>query len=305
MHMHDMEEYDYNTLKEVGKVSYEALQYSKEVVKEGRKILEIAEEIENFIKKKGFEMAFPVNLSINENAAHYTPTADDPYVLSGKETIKVDVGARKDSYLGDCALTIDLSQKYSRLVEASEEALANAISVVKAGRPVNEIGREIEKTAAANGFKPIRNLGGHGIDKMDLHASIFIPNFDNGDTTALEEGQVIAIEPFLTDGIGLVGDGEHLQIFQKTRDATPRSNELRVISDFIDENYMTYPFAMRWIQKKFKDLGEFKVRRTLNELASMSAIESFPVLVEKKNGMVAQAEKEMIVQKDGCEIVTT
>jgi methionyl aminopeptidase len=166
MHMHDMEDYDYNTLKEVGKVSYEALQYSKTVVKEGRKLIEIAEEIENFIKKKGFEMAFPVNLSINENAAHYTPTADDSYVLSGKETIKVDVGARKDAYLGDCAITIDLSQHYSKLVEATEEALSNAISLVRAGRPVNEIGKVIEKTAEAKGFKPIRNLGGHGIERL-------------------------------------------------------------------------------------------------------------------------------------------
>lgn len=296
--------YDYEMLKEVGKISNEALQHSRKIVKEGRKILEIAEELERFIKERGFEMAFPVNISINENAAHYTPTIDDPYVLSGTEVVKIDLGARKDAYLGDCAITIDLSQEYGKMVEASELALENAISLVKAGRPVNEIGREIEKAASASGLKPIRNLGGHGIDKKDLHASIFIPNFDNGDTTALEEGQVIAIEPFLTDGMGMVGDGEHLQIFQKTREAVPRSNELRVVSEFIDRNYVTYPFALRWLQKEFKELGEFKIRRALNELASLGAIEPFPVLVERKKGMVAQAEKEMIVQKGDCEIVT-
>ncbi len=302
MHTH-MEDYDYDAIREVGKVSYEALQYSRKVVKEGRRILEIAEEIEKFIKDRGFEMAFPANISINENAAHYTPTADDPYVLEGDETIKIDIGARKDSYLGDCALTIDLSEEYSKLVEASEEALESAISMVKAGRPVNEIGREIAKVAESRGFRPIRNLGGHGVDKMDLHASVFIPNFDNGDTTKLEEGQVIAIEPFLTDGEGLVGDGEHLQIFQKTRDAIPRSNDLRSISEFIDERYRTYPFALRWLQKDL-GAGEFKIRRTLNELAGMDAIEAFPVLVEKKKGMVAQSEAEMIVQKEGCDILT-
>jgi methionyl aminopeptidase len=84
----------------------------------------------------------------------------------------------------------------------------------------------------------------------------------------------------------------------------PRSNELRIISEFIDKKYITYPFAMRWLQSEFKSLGEFKIRRTLNELSSLDAIEAFPVLVEKKKGMVAQSEKEMIVQKDGCEVVT-
>lgn len=299
-----MEEYNYDTIREVGKVSFEALQHSKKTVKEGRKILDIAEELENFIKEKGFSLAFPVNISINQNAAHYTPTMDDAYVLSGKEVIKIDLGARKDSYLGDCALTIDLSQNYSKMVEASEEALLNAISLVKTGREVNEIGREIAKTVEAKGFKPIRNLGGHGISRSDLHADIFIPNFDNGDTTKLEEGQVIAIEPFVTDGIGLVGDGEHLQIFQKTKEAQLRSQESRRISEFIDKSYSAYPFAIRWLQREFKELGEFKIRRALNELAGQEAIESFPVLVEKKNGTVAQSEKEMIVQKDSCEIIT-
>ncbi len=299
------EEYDYDVLREVGKASHEALMHSRAIVKEGRSILEIAQELEGFMEKKGFFPAFPVNISINENAAHYTPSAADPYVLLGSEVVKVDLGARREGYLGDCAITIDLSQEYNKLIEAAETALENAISLVKAGRPVNQIGREIERSVrAAGAFKPIANLGGHGIDKTDLHADIFIPNFDNGDTTQLKEGQVIAIEPFATDGFGLVRDGEHLQIFQKTRDATPRSNELRQISEFIDEKYSTYPFALRWLDTQFGALGEFKIRRAIGELAGLGALESFPVLIERKSGIVAQAEKEMIVQKGGCEIIT-
>ena len=55
--------------------------------------------------------------------------------------------------------------------------------MVKAGRTVNEIGREIEKVAKSYEFNPIKNLGGHGIEQDELHASIFIPNYDNGDAT--------------------------------------------------------------------------------------------------------------------------
>ena len=297
------DEYDYNTLREVGRVSAEALDYSRKVVKEGARFLEIAEGIEEFIRSRGMELAFPVNISVDSNAAHYTPEPDDKAALSGSETVKIDLGARKGEYLGDCAITIDLSGENAKLVEAADQALENAISIVKAGRAVNEIGREIANTASSKGFNTIRNLGGHGISRLDLHADIFIPNFDNGDTTVLEEDQVIAIEPFLTDGEGFVIEGEHLQIFQKTKEATTRSNDLRPISDFISNNYMTYPFALRWL-KKGPVNDEFRIRRALNELARQDAIEGFPVLVERKKGMVAQSEKEMIVQKEGCEIVT-
>ena len=300
-----MEEgYDYNKIKEVGKISYEALQHSRKIVKEGKSVLGIAEELENLIAEKGFEMAFPVNVSINENAAHYTPTSNDPYILKGNEIVKIDIGARKGTYLGDCALTIDLSQKYSKLVEATEKALEAAISMVKAGRKVREIGKEIERIAEGAGFKPIRNLGGHGISQEDLHADVFVPNFDNGDETELEEGQVIAIEPFLTDGEGLVSEGEFVEIFQKNSDPQLRSNESREISEIISRKYLTFPFALRWLNKELKNFGEFKIKRTLNDLVAADSLELFPVLVEKKKGMVAQAEKEVIVQKDSCEVIT-
>ncbi len=298
------EEYDYAKLKDAGKAAYEALEYSRKVVKPGMTLLEIADILEKRIIEKGFELAFPVNLSVNENAAHYTPHASDATRVAEKDIIKVDLGARKDEYLSDCAITIGLGESTSKMIEASEEALENAISLVRAGRQVNEIGREIGKVAEKHGFRPIRNLGGHGVGRDDLHSGVFIPNFDNGDTTMLEEGEVIAIEPFITDGEGMVRDGELLQIFQKTMDATPRQNDLRAVSEFIDSRYRTYPFALRWLQKEFPRIGEFGIRRTLNELATRGALESFPVLVERKGGMVAQSEKEVIVEKEGCYIVT-
>lgn len=300
----DLEGYDYGKLKEVGKISYEALQYSKTIVREGASLLDVAERVEKFVKEKGFGMAFPVNLSINHLAAHYTPEADDKRVFAGNDLIKIDVGARRDFYLGDCALTIDLSNSHSRLVDASEEALSAAISVVKAGREVREIGREIEKAAKAKGATPIRNLGGHGIEETELHSGIFIPNYDNGDNTRLEEGQVIAIEPFMTDGSGLVQDGDITEIFQKSTDATPRSREAREAASLIGKEYKTYPFASRWLHNELAGLGDFKVRKALSELTYIGAIKPYPILVERKKGMVAQAEKEMIVEKDSCTVVT-
>lgn len=295
-------DYDYEGLKEVGTVSFEALQYAKGLVKVGASLLDVSEKIEAFIKGKGMQFAFPVNLSVNERAAHYAPLIDDKTVFTENDVVKVDLGARKDDALGDCALTVDLSGKQDALVETTEEALEAALSTVRAGRQIKDIGKEVERIAKAKGFNPIRNLGGHAIEEGELHASIFIPNYDNGDTAELEEGQVVAIEVFLTTGAGYVTDSDMLQIFQKTSDAAARSEDTRKIASFIDKNYGTYPFALRWLSKEFG--SEFKIRRALNELSSLGALEPFPVLVEKTGGTVAQAEREVVVEKGSYDMMT-
>ena len=299
-----MEEKDLTKLKQAGKASAEALAHAKSIIKPGKSILEAAEEIEQFITSKGFKLSFPVNLSINEQAAHFTPEVDDKSVFSDKDLIKVDLGARHESLLTDSAITIDLSGNNSKLVEASEEALSNAISIVKAGRQLRDIGKEIEGVAAKHGLKPIHNLGGHGISEADLHADIFIPNFDNGDNTELEEGQIVAIEPFMTDGKGHVDESSFTAIFQKTSECMVRSQEARTVSAFIDEHFASYPFTARWLSRELKDMGDFKIRRGLAEILNAGALEPFPGLIEKGRGMVAQAEHTLIVQKDGCEIIT-
>jgi methionyl aminopeptidase len=298
----DEMDYDYEGLKEVGKASFEALQYAKGLVKVGAGLLDVSEKIEGFIKNRGMQFAFPVNISINERAAHYTPPADDKTIFTENDVVKVDLGARRKDALGDCALTVDLSGSHAELVETAEDALEAALSTVRAGRRLNDIGKEVERLAKAKNLNPIRNLGGHGIEEGELHASIFIPNYDNGDTTELEEGQVVAIEVFLTTGAGYVTDSDTLQIFQKTGEAAARSEDTRRIASFIDQNYGTYPFALRWLAEEFD--SEFKIRRALNELSSLGVLEQFPGLVEKSGGTVAQAEKEVIVEKDSCAVVT-
>ena len=295
-------EYDYEKLKAAGRVSKDALSYARTVVKPGSSLIDAAEQIEKFIADKGCKQAFPVNLSTNTEAAHYTPEFGDARVIGEKDVIKVDLGARKDTYLTDCATTVCLDSEYFKLAEASEKALENAISMVKAGRKVTEIGGEIEKTAKQAGFKVIRNLGGHGISQEDLHANVFIPNFTNGDNTELEEGSVIAIEPFLTTGSGYVTDGDALQIFQLASNNMPRSTDARQAQGIIEREFSTYPFAMRWMINQMGQ--EFRARKALAELITIGNLDTFPVLVEKGNGMVAQSEKTLIVTKDSCEIVT-
>lgn len=296
----DYENYDYEKLKEVGRVTHDALEYGRSKIKSGARLYDVAEEIEKYISERGFSFAFPTNISINDEAAHYTPMQNDLKVFGDNDIVKLDLGARKDEYLGDSAITIDLSEEHGELVECSKEAVEEAVSIVKAGISMGEIGRAVEAIIKKHGFNPIKNLGGHGITRNELHANIFIPSFDNGDLTRLEEGEVIAVEVFVTPGEGFVKDGDYVQIFQKFA-GMPRLASSRDVASFIDKNYKTYPFAMRWLDKNF---DEFKVKSALNELSRMEILESFPVLVERSKGIVAQTEYEMIVEKDSCNVIT-
>jgi len=64
------------TIKELGAVSVEAMKHASQLVKPGAKLLDVANSAEKFVKDKGYGTAFPINLSVNAQAAHYTPTLD-------------------------------------------------------------------------------------------------------------------------------------------------------------------------------------------------------------------------------------
>ena len=99
----------------------------------GKTVYEICEEIEGEIKKKGAKCAFPVNTSINEIAAHYTAEPNDPIVIKDTDLVKIDLGAQINGYIADTAVTVCYDPQFDGLVRAAEEALGNAMSMIKAG----------------------------------------------------------------------------------------------------------------------------------------------------------------------------
>ncbi len=291
---------DRKVIEEVDKVSYSALMYAKGVVKNGAKLIEVAKSIENFIKEKGYGFAFPVNISLDTEAAHDTPEIDDERRFDGN-VVKIDLGAEKEGMLGDCAITIDLSGANGKLLEASQAALDNAIASIKAGVKVNAIGKIIDETIKTAGFSPIRNLGGHEIRKNNLHAGLFLPNYDNGDTTELEEGMLVAIEPFATNGKGRITEGDYCQIYSFLNEYKVRSTMARSILEKIKKNYPANPFAARWLEGV---ASKFDIHVSLQELYMAGAIERYPTLVEVGKGLVSQFEASVIVEKDGCTVLT-
>jgi len=170
-------------------------------------VLEICEEVEQYIIKLNAKPSFPCNISINEIAAHYSPGLDDDLKIPKGSVIKLDIGAHIDGYISDTAITVSLEHRFKGLVESTEIALNMAISSFKHGKKLGEIGKVIQDVIVKMGYKPIRNLGGHLISRYNLHAGIFVPNVFDRSPEVIQKDNVYAIEPFSTNGEGLVREG--------------------------------------------------------------------------------------------------
>lgn len=276
-----------------GKIAAEVREWSKQLIKPGEKLLDIADAIENKIREKGAVPGFPVNLSLNETAAHYTPILNDTLVLSD-HIIKVDIGVSYNGAIGDTAYTVDLSGKRTKLVEASQQALANVIKILKVGVTLGEIGKVVEETILLYGFQPIRNLSGHGLALHTIHTAPTIPNYDTHDKTALQKGMVIAIEPFATDGEGRIKESGDVVIWEEMSHKPIRSMLAREIAQEI-EVFEHLPFARRWLDEKF---GVNKVSLALQQLRMNGNIQGHAPLVEVSKGMVSQAEHTFLIDDE-------
>ncbi len=192
-----------------GKVGKRALEYALSLVEPGSKlydvaekveafIYDVAEKVEAFIVENGARPAFPLNLSVDNDAAHYTPFTGDKLTFLTGQLVKVDIGAQVDGYPSDNAATIEVGNtgKHSDLIDASREALNFAIKNLRPLMRIGQVGSNIGRTITSYGFKPIRNLGGHGVDKYDLHSRVFIPNYDDGNGRPIDSDGVFALEPF-------------------------------------------------------------------------------------------------------------
>lgn len=288
---------DIRDYKKAGEIARKTIEYGKSFVKSGVRLLDIAEKLESKIRELGGKPAFPVNLSINEIAAHYTPSFDDSSVASG--LLKIDLGVHVNGCIADTAISLDLenSEENKKLIFASEKALEKALEAAKK-RNISQIGMEIHKVITSSGFSPVRNLSGHQLGKYVIHAGITIPNYDNGNEKNLVDG-AYAIEPFATPGTGLVYDSKPSGIYRIEKVAGIRDALARKIIEFILEEYSTLPFCSRWIIKNFGP----RAKLSLALLEQQGILHQYPQLVEKNKEKVSQAEHSFILT-DKLEIIT-
>ncbi|MBU0907022.1 MAG: type II methionyl aminopeptidase [Nanoarchaeota archaeon] len=290
---------DIGKLKQAGEISKKVKLFAREIIKPGVSLLEIANKIDAKIEELGGKPAFPINLSINEIAAHSTPAFNDTEKAHG--LLKVDIGVHVDGYVADTAFSLDLenSEENKKLIEAAELALKSAIDKTQFNSELKEIGKAIEDAIKSLGFQPIINLSGHSINQYDLHAGVTIPNYDNNQTYKLKEG-TYAIEPFATSGHGKVRDGKLSGIYHLENDVQVRDSFAREVLAYIKEEFSTLPFCSRWLVKKFGSRALIALKR----LEEAHILHQYAQLVEIDRKPVAQAEHTIILTKSE-KIVTT
>ncbi len=293
-----MDEKRLKNYKRAGQIAAEVKEYARQLIKPNMPLLEIAEKIEDKILKLGGKPAFPLNLAKDGIAAHYTPSSNDNEIAAG--LLKVDMGVHIDGSIADTAFSLDLTEeeKYKELIRASEDALENALKIIKKSITLSEIGSVIQETITKKGFSPIRNLSGHELGHFLVHAGLIIPSYENNNLTKLQEG-AYAIEPFATPGLGLVYDGGKSSIYRLEKQGSVRDATARKIYQYILEEYRTLPFCERWLTKKFGS----RTKIALLFLENSGILHHYSKLVEKSNSPVSQAE-DTILLTDKVEIIT-
>ncbi|MFB6151833.1 MAG: type II methionyl aminopeptidase [Haloarculaceae archaeon] len=291
----DLESEEYEKCREAGEILAQVRDEAAERVEVGASHLELAEWAEDRIRELGGKPAFPVNISVDEEAAHATPSPDDEETF-GEEMINLDIGVHVDGYLADTAVTVDLSGN-PELAEAPAEALDAALDVVEPGVETGAIGAAIEEVIDGYGYNPVVNLTGHGLGHWEQHTAPNIPNREVSQSVRLEAGDVVAIEPFATDGRGKVQEGSDEEIFALEREASVRNRDARQALEQITEEFRTLPFATRWLDVS-------RPAMALRRLKRQDVLHGYPVLKEEDGRLVSQKEHTIIVTEDGCEVTT-
>ena len=297
---------DKDEIIQAGKIASQVRVFAKSIIKTGTPLLEIANAIEDKILELGGKPAFPLNLSIDNIAAHYTPSHEDETLAKG--LLKVDFGVHIDGWTADTAFSVDLenSEENKKLIKASEEGLNAALELIqsrlgRAGGAIStsEIGAEISKTIESHGFSPVINLSGHGMNQYELHSGTSIPNINDGRGTELSDG-LYAVEPFATNGSGRIRDGKPSEIYELISEKNLRSPIAREVLNFIKQEYDALPFCSRWLIKKFGTKALFG----LKQLEENGNIHQFSQLVEIAGSKVSQAEHTILIEKEKVTVTT-
>jgi methionyl aminopeptidase len=287
-----------------GRIAAEARDKGMKMINPGVSILEVVSSIEQIILDHQAFPAFPVNIARNHVAAHFTPNPDDAECFQKGDLVKIDVGAHVDGYIADTAITIEIgSNTYDSLIEASSMALERVIQLMRPGISLSDIGKTVDQIISSYGYKPIENLTGHSLNRYHLHSGLSIPNVASMNLLKKPRvDDVIAIEPFATDGIGRVVSGKGSNIYLANtggRLRSMRDKRSALQLKRIKKQFHSLPFAFRWCTALFQNPAV-----NIQRLTYLGLLHHFPQLVEKQQGMVSQKEHTVIITDEGCEITT-
>ena len=202
-----------------GRITAEALLCAREIIRPGISTLEIDAEIKRYIEKCGATPSFlgyngfpgSACISLNDEVIHGIPSKRR--ILSDGDIVKIDVGARFRGYNGDSARTFPVgkvSDEALKLISVTERSFYEAMSVLRDGCRLGDVGFAVENFVISNGFSVVKDYTGHGVG-YDLHEDPMIPNHGKpGRGARLYADMTVAIEPMVNLGgerVKVLGDG--------------------------------------------------------------------------------------------------
>tara|TARA_B100001093_G_C26847253_1_gene1023445 strand:- start:2960 stop:4000 length:1041 start_codon:yes stop_codon:yes gene_type:complete len=291
-------------------------------LKPGLKLSELANLIENkcieLTNNNGINsgIGFPSSLSVNDCAAHFTPSSKYDVTLNKDSILKIDFGVEVNGWITDSAFTIAFNEKYKDLLDAVKEAtytgIKNAaydVNIKEWGKDIQEVMESYECTidGKTSPIKVLKNLGGHNILQNKIHGGIFLPAANINyypDNLRFGKG-VYAVETF--------GSTKSDWVIEKSNENTIYMNKQQnglgfnplLISDpskkmynNLLKNFSTIPYCDRYLDKIY----DANYHNNIKELASSNIIGEYPPLHCSKGGMTAQYEHSVYLD-DGKKLV--
>ena len=206
-------------MRQAGVILADVTDHLRSFVHGGMSTLEIDEEVEAFIVRRGATPAFKgyrgfpatVCISINEEIVHGIPSPHRR--IKDGDIVGLDLGCIVEGYYADCAFTLpvgDVPPSVQQLLDVTRESLDLAIAQCTPGRRLSDVSHVVQRHVEAHGFAVVRAFVGHGIGRA-LHEEPQVPNFgEPGRGPQLRPGMVLAIEPMVTMGtyeVRILDDG--------------------------------------------------------------------------------------------------
>ena len=191
-----------------GSIVGDTHKYLKSYLKPGITTKEIDDLARDYIISRGATPScyhydgYPANIciSINEEVVHGIASKRK---LKDGDIVTLDICACYKGYHGDSAWTYavgNISDEKKYLMEHTEKALFEGLSVIKNGIHVGDIGYAVETYANEHHLGVVKELVGHGVGNH-LHEEPDVPNYGRKNTgPLLKSGMVIAVEPMLNLG---------------------------------------------------------------------------------------------------------
>ena len=191
-----------------GRLVAGALDLAGQLLRPGVTTGEVDRQIETYIRDhgatpefKGFR-GYPAAIcaSVNEQVVHGIP---GDRVLEEGDIVGIDVGVRKNGYVGDGARTFgvgEVTEAASRLMDVTRRSLELGLAAARDRAHLSDVSHAVQETAESGGFSVVRQLAGHGVG-TELHEPPEIPNFGPaGRGPVLRPGMILAVEPMINEG---------------------------------------------------------------------------------------------------------